>query len=327
MTAPSLFIIVALITLGLVMFLAGMLVRRWWVTKIDARRVLNMRVIRSELLQAVARGDENFIIEHWSPSDRRAAMDVASQLVCLIKGRDRERLLEILDANQVLKTPLARLNRFGVMRRLAAVKSLAPFGTKSVLGTFKQLILDDPAITIRVEAALALAKFNALGTPWQTYLTTCPASSRLTPGHFELFRAMMPSHSEAFVAMALYQDDLNARLLAIDALGFGGSVRDIKKLGELMSDDDPAIRIAIIEAAQMRADPDVCPWLEAAFYDEFPQVRRCAERTAFAIGFAPARPAITVRDAPVSNSADFGPPKLVVDNGLGTVPTKLRSVG
>ena len=326
MSANWIFTVVALIALALVLFLAGMVIRRWWVTKSEAGRALNMRVIRSELLQAVARGDDNFIIEHWSSADRQAAMAVASQLVCLIKGRDRERLLDILDANQVLRKPLAKLNRFGTQRRLAAVKSLAPFGSKAVLGTFKNLMLDDPSIMIRVEAALTLAKFDALATPWQTFLATNPSGSRLAPGHFELFRAMMPRHSEAFLAMALHQDVLNARLLAIDALGFGGGSRDIVRLGELMFDEDPAIRLACIAAAQMRADPAACPWLEKALADDLLNVRECAERAAFAIGFAPKSQLVAAIEREEYSLAPFGPPKLVVNNETDGARAKLRSV-
>ncbi|MBU6207289.1 MAG: HEAT repeat domain-containing protein, partial [Alphaproteobacteria bacterium] len=260
--------------LGALACFGGVLIlRRTWVARSKRAHDIHLRLIRAELMQVIARGDESFIIAHWTKQDRKAAFEVSAQILCLLRGRERERLLDIIDANHILREPLGRINRKAKLRRIAIIRRLVPYDTKTVVGILDRLMVDDPEIEVRFEAALALAKNNRLDTPWRVIEAICPEGTPLAPAHRQLFRSMMPQHSEGFMTLALYQDRFSARVLAIDALGSSHDYRIAQRLEPLIDDDDPRIRIEAIKAAQRIGHSAALLWIIRACANDDTDVR------------------------------------------------------
>ena len=268
----------ALTALGAVLIL-----RRAWVARKSRTHELHCRLIRAELMQMVARGDDRFVIAHWTPADRKAAFEVSAQLLCLIRGNERDRLLGIIDANEILAEPLGRINRKAKQRRIATIRSLVPYDTPTVVGILDRLMVDDPESDVRFEAALALAKNDRLTAPWRVIEAVCPDGTALSPAHRQLLRSMMPKHREGFLAIAFYQDRWLARILAIDALGHGHDYEMALRLAPLIDDDDFRIRIEALHAAQRLGHVSALPWVLRALADEDEAVRAAAKNAVRAI--------------------------------------------
>ncbi len=227
--------------------------RRYWLGYQEKMHALHVRVLRSELLQALARGNQNFLIEHWSKRDRAAALDIAAQLLGLLKGRDRERLQEIVEDNRVLEKPLMRINRWSANKRIAAIRRLSAFGNQSVQGTLHSMMEHDPNPHVRLEAAIAISVAGTLPPVWKVFRSTVQDGQPLTPNHYSLLRSLVPTRYESIQAMAALQDNVHARILAIDAIGYAedhNHDQAEKTLGELAL--HPSSEIA--EAAQKSLD-------------------------------------------------------------------------
>ena len=244
-----------LIGLGILVLIAVTLgLRRWWVRRATRQHDLHVRLLRAELMQAVARGEHNFLIEHWTKRDRAAALEVASQILSFLRGPDRQRLEAIVEENQVLRKPLLRINRLSRPKRIAMIRTIAPFGNQSVQGTLHAILRYDRSTAVRLEAALAISVAGTLPTPWRVIRAVWKAGRHLTPNHYSLFRTMADPKLEAMIAIATLQEELIPRLLAIDALAHAGPnnvERAANALKPLIRDEDPQVREATSVALEL----------------------------------------------------------------------------
>ena len=238
-------------TASLALMALGIAARRAWLRKAVRRHELHVRIIRSELMQAVARGDNRFLIEHWKRADRIAALEVAGQVLSFLGGQDRERLEQIAEVNEVLHRPLQRINRLRTAHRIASIRQLAPFGNKSVQSTLHIMMREDWSPKVRLEAALAISVAGTLPPPNTILRCVWKEGEVITAKHRALFRRMASEKVEALIAIALYREQVPIRLLAIETLGYAdrekaGQVREA--LARLLVDATDDIRNAALEA-------------------------------------------------------------------------------
>lgn len=259
----------SLIVLGLLI-----IARRWYVERRAHSDALHVRLLRSELMQAVARGEDGFLIEHWTTRDRTAALTVASQILTFLKGPDRRRLEEIVERNGVLRRPLARIARLLESRRIATIRQLAAFGNQSVQATLHSLLKFDPSSRVRLEAAIAILVAGSLPSPWRVLRSVLTEGQAATPNHRLLFRTLALTRVEAVIAMATLQEDKLVRQLALDALGHALDPRALQVLQTIADDDDDELnRTAQNALAGMQVN------LGAGRHDEYAaaaKVRRLA---------------------------------------------------
>lgn len=232
----------------------GIVMRRWHVRGRARRDALHVRLLRSELMQAVARGEEGFLIEHWTGRDRKAALVVSAQILGFLKGPDRRRLEEIVERNGVLRKPLARLVRRRESRRIAAVRQLAAFGNRSVQATLHSLLQHDPSPRVRLEAAIAILVAGSLPSPWRVVRSVLVDGQAPTPNHRLLFRNLALERVEAVIAMATLQEQRLVRLLAVDALGYATDPRALGVLQAAREDTDPLVADTARQALARTAD-------------------------------------------------------------------------
>lgn len=231
--------------------------RRLWVARETQRHSVHVRLLRAELMQALARDESAFVIDHWSRRDRKAALEVASQLLGIIKGRDRQKLEAIVESNHILNKALLRINRISKRRRIAEIRVLAVFGNRSVQGTLEHLMLNDPSNDVRLEAAIAITVAGQLPGPWNVIRAVCDGITTPCPNHYRLFEAMMPEKCDAMLALATFQEDRVIRLLAIHALGFADTDQATLTLRSMLDDGDAHIVIKARESLDRVAL--VCP--------------------------------------------------------------------
>lgn len=243
MSHPVTILFAVLLALLIILFgFSGILYsRRVWLAREQQRHSVHVRLLRAELMQALARDENAFLIEHWTGRDRKAALEVAAQLLAFLKGRDREKLEAIVETNNVLTRTLLRINRISKSRRIAAIRSLAAFGNSSVQGTLEHLMVNDPSTEVRLEAAIAITVAGELPTPWHVIRSICSGVATPSPNHFRLFEAMMPEKCEAMIALATMQDDPAIRTLAAHALGYADSERPVSTLRSLVADEVEAV--------------------------------------------------------------------------------------
>lgn len=239
----SLFIILCGILTTLLCLAGGLYLRRLWVVREQRRHALHVRLLRSELMQALARDETAFMIGHWTIRDRKAAFEVSAQLLGFIKGRDRQKLQAIIEANGILHRTLIPINRLSKRKRIAAVRALAAFGNQSVQGTLEHLMLNDPSNEVRLEAAIAITVAGKLPAPWGVIRSVCKNMQTPTPNHYRLFEQMMPETCDAMIALATLQEDPLIRLLATHALGFADPKRALMTLKMLSADTDPHVAL------------------------------------------------------------------------------------
>lgn len=272
------FLLVASATGLALLTCTGLLIvaRRWHVVRRTRRDALHVRLIRSELMQAVARGEEGFLIKHWTSRDRKAALAIASQILGFIKGPDRQHLQEIVERNGVLQKPLAGLARMRESHRIAAVRQLAAFGNASVQGSLHALLQYDPSPRVRLEAAIAILVAGTLPSPWRLVRSVLPEGQQPTPNHRLLFRNLALHRVEAVIAMATLQERRIIRLLAIDALGHASDSRAGAVLRAARGDADRVVAAAAAEAlARYEAAGGGTPHRE---YVAAAEVRRLAQQ-------------------------------------------------
>lgn len=243
-----LFTILSAILITLLSFSGALYLRRLWVAREKKRHALHVRLLRAELMQALARDETAFLIDHWTRRDRKAAFEVAAQLLGFIKGRDRDRLEAIVETNQILTRTLLRINRISKRRRIAAIRNLAAFGNRSVQGTLEHLMLYDPSNEVRLEAAIAITVAGDLPAPWSVIRSVCEGVQNPTPNHYRLFEQMMPDKTDAMLALATLQEDLMIRLLATHALGLAESERAMPTLRLLLADCDTDVSAKAAES-------------------------------------------------------------------------------
>lgn len=243
MTSPvSTLLIILIAILTTLLGGSGLLyLRRLWIARESRRHALHVRLLRAELMQALARDETAFLIDHWTRRDRKAAFEVAAQLLGFIRGRDRERLEAIIEVNQILNGTLLRINRISKRRRIAAIRDLAAFGNRSVQGTLEQLMHDDPSPEVRLEAAIAITVAGELPAPWCVIRSVCETAQSLSPNHYYLFEQMMPEKTEAMLALATMQENRLIRLLAVHALGLAEPGSAMPTLRMLITDSDPHV--------------------------------------------------------------------------------------
>jgi HEAT repeat protein len=239
--AASLFATLLIILAVLIGCSGCLYLRRKWVVREQQRHALHVRLLRAELMQALARDESAFLIDHWTRRDRKAAFEVAAQLLGFVKGRDRKSLEAIVETNGILNPILLRINRISKRRRIAAIRNLAAFGNRSVQGTLEHLMLNDVSNEVRLEAAIAITVAGELPAPWCVIRSVCEGVSHPSPNHFRLFEQMMPEKCEAMLALATLQDDRTIRLLALHALGLSEPERAVPTLLLLTKDEDAEV--------------------------------------------------------------------------------------
>lgn len=242
-----------------------------------ARRDRKFRDERLRLSQDISRylqsseGGEG-IVERMRRNPALAA-SLLAELIELIAGGQRERVLGLARAANVDRWLMKELTARKAVRRLSATEALGIFATPEAIVALGAA-LDDPDPDVQIAAALALANADAAPPPallvrkLRTQRPYRPFMLR------RLFTKLAPGHIDDMLEVALgHAASPLVRPYAIEAIGASGRLDMADRLTRLMSDPDPIIRATMLSAIAMlghNPTPDV---VAKALDDEAWEVR------------------------------------------------------
>ncbi|MBL4791810.1 HEAT repeat domain-containing protein [Citromicrobium bathyomarinum] len=275
---------------GVVVVIFLLLVLRRYLAErqVDANKRIDAAITRSYLRRVAGHRPETDDAG-WTDERRLAAV---SQIQALLRGGERDRLMQIAELDGLLAATVRRSRRWRRSERVSAIRLLQRFGSELCIARLRELMARDRSPRVRVEAAFALAAAHALPPPRETMRIlrmTDRAPSRLDSA---LLRASVPDYREQFVL--LLEDDLPPvwRAQLIDALGWSGDVAVMPALEKAAGDEDPEVRGAALRASAKLGHPGGREWIMAALRDPDANVRVQAVKASEALGLRDAVPQI-----------------------------------
>ena len=268
--------------------LAGVVVRRGMHegrASMDAQRGA---AFRAAVLPLIGQADEDAVavLEGWRGDP--VALDVASHLLQLLRGGERDNLLRMVEQLGLLRAEIARLASKRPARRIAAVRTLGSFPSASVEAALKHRFRYDAEPAVRLEAGLALVRLGTLPTVAQAIAALDDGAFR-APAHRIVFRALAAQRPSEMIAAWNECGASAARFAIADALGDVFHPGAFDTLRAAIADPDPQMRCEALRAARRLGHPSVVPAVLQALGDPEWIVRVQAAATAGAMRIEAAR--------------------------------------
>lgn len=255
------------------LYLALLILRRWRSEFVAARRDAMQSTITRHYLRRAA----DPVIDYppaddpgWPAALRLTAV---SHLLLLLRGRERERLLETVDSEGLLDPWLRRAGRRRAATRAGAIRVLEQVGSPRAVRTLVGLMANDRSPTIRIEAAGALARLGHLPNVRDTVSLLGLRAGGTTRLHFAIMRSLAPRGWREMVEMLGEQPPASLRALLVDALGWSGELSVLEHVSGASSDPDPRVRSAALTAAQQLKHVRTAEWVIALLDDPDPSLR------------------------------------------------------
>lgn len=296
-TMPGLAAIVSIVSLS---FAAGMIVQML-VLLFRRRRIERRAIISRDTERALSREvmalisgrltvEEAGVFAAASPADR---LQTLSHLMQLVRGDDRDALLDIARRSHILDGALKGIRRGRAARRVDAMRVLEQFATPESVEALTEALAEDPAMSVRIEAAAALARMGRPQAPAALIRLLdlkCEPPTRL---HEALFRAAAEPFSSDLARLAQDRSLGAIRPLLVEALGWGGDYAIVGELVSHAADPDPDVRCAALRAARRLGNPAAAPWALRLLLDPVENVRIQAIQTCERLGVRDAIPILT----------------------------------
>lgn len=215
--------------------------------------------------------------------------DIVGDLLQLIRGGDRERLIELLRGLGVVELHLAGLRQRNPHARIAAITGLSSFKGTRVISEIRAR-LDDSDPDVRLAAAQALSEMHAVGSVRvlvdKLQIGTRERSRML----YNVFRNLVPE--ETWQLIRLLDDDVPdfAKALALDALGKGGDYGAIDAVARIVNHDSEDLRAEALFALAELSHPYIHSKVMPALTDPSWPVRTAAAFCAGRIGLTESMP-------------------------------------
>jgi HEAT repeat protein len=296
-TMPGLAAMVSIVSLS---FAAGMIVqilvllfRRRRIEKRAAISHATERAVSREVMALIS-GQLTFedaaVFAAASPADRLQAL---SHLMQLVRGDDRDALLAIADRSHILDGALKGIRRRSAARRVDAMRVLEQFATPESVEALTLALSEDPAISVRIEAAAALARMGRPQAPAALIHLLDLRHQPPTRLHEALFRAAAEPFAPDLVRLADDRSLGGIRPLLVEALGWSGNFAVADGLGAHAADADPDVRCAALRAARRLGNPAAAPWALRLLLDPVESVRIQAIQACERLGVRDAIPILT----------------------------------
>ncbi|MEG3085457.1 HEAT repeat domain-containing protein [Sphingomonas sp. PB2P12] len=270
-------------------------------TAVVARRSVHEKRVRFETQRAAAfrkavlpligRRDVDAVaaLEAWRGDP--GALEVAKHLLQLLRGGERERLLDLVQTLDLLDIDreLQRLNSSSPARRIATVRKLGSFPAPRVEDALQTRLRTDPHSTIRLEAGLALVRLGTL-PPVADAIEALDKGAYGAPAHRIIFRALASYRPAEMVAAWRTHGHGPARLAIADALGDVFAPGAFAALREAILDPDPQMRCEGLRSARKLGHPSMASAVLAALNDPEWTVRVQAASSAGGMKLEQARP-------------------------------------
>lgn len=266
---------------------AILLLRRW---QYDRRRLAEGQALagitRSYLRRVAGQQDEE-ASPQWSDELKLAAI---GHLHLLLRGGDRQQLMQIAELDGILRTTLRRSRHWRAAKRIDAIHLLQQFGSEACIARLRELFTRDPKPEVRLSAGFALAAIHALPPPRETIRILGMFDRKTTHLDVALLRASAPQYTEQLQLLLGDMLTDNQRTLLIDALGWSEDPTVIPLVAEAAKADNPELRSAALRAAAKLGHPQESGWVISLIEDPVSFVRIQAANTCASLGLVGAVP-------------------------------------
>lgn len=217
-------------------------------------------------------------------------LSAVSHIHLLLRGGERERLMEMAELDGLLRATLRRSRSWRSSRRIAAIRLLQQFGSEACIARLREIFVNDRIYPVRLEAAFALGSLHVLPPPRETIRILRMFERPTNRLDNALMRATAPRYARQL--MMILQDDLpiEKRALILDALGWAEDSSVLEVLEEAAVSEHPEIRSAALRAAAKIGHPSVADWVINLLGDPVTFVRIQAVNSCAALGLKRALP-------------------------------------
>lgn len=246
------------------------------------------RALTREIMAVLTQGAPAGEVFARSSTEQRLA--AVAHLCRLLRGSDRELLLAFVEEHGLLDRHLKRARSRRVACRIDAARVLGCVGGPAAVRGLVTLLSTDPAGSLRLEAAAALARLGEL--PPAEVLIAALALDRtsIAPLHHALFRALAPNRSAELVALASGELPDGLRALVVDALGWTGDFSGLRAIEDATRSPAAEVRLAAVSASVRLDHPAAARWLMLLLDDGDEWVRAHSVRACASMGLRAALP-------------------------------------
>ncbi len=278
--------------LGMIVQMIILVVRRQRTELGGAMARAAERVMSRELMAVIS---GSMLIEHastFSAASRQDRLRTLSHLLQLVRGEDRQSLLNVADRAQVLTSAINGLGQRRPARRVDSMRTLEQFSTPASIAALLGCMSKDRCLAVRTEAAAALARMGHLPDPATVIDMLDLENQPLTRLHEALFRSSAPRHAEQLALLATDSRLRVIRPLVVEALGWSGEFAIVDRLQCHADDPNPEVRCATLKAARRLGYPGAVAWAVRLLLDPVDSVRIQAIQTCAKLGARDAIPVI-----------------------------------
>ncbi|MBB5711039.1 HEAT repeat domain-containing protein [Sphingomonas xinjiangensis] len=246
------------------------------------------RTLTREIMAALPQAEDvGSAFAHASVAERVAAV---SHLSRLLRGDDLDRLAAFVERHELVARLTRRVAKRRLARRVNIVRSVGSVGGPQAVTALNELLANDPAAEVRLEAAAMLARIDALPSARALIEALELAHATVTPLHRALFRALAPSSATELVELLAEEQSPDVQALVADALGSSEDYSVLRALRSAAASPAPQVRIAAIAAISRLGHPGGAAWLIPLLEDDDEMVRAHAARACGSMGLRAAMP-------------------------------------
>lgn len=296
-TMPGLAAMVSIVSLsfafGMIVQILVLLFRRRRIEKHAAITRETGRAMSREVMALISGRlafEDAAVLARASTADR---LQILSHMMQLVRGDDRDALLDIARRAHILDAALRNIRRGRAARRVDAMRILEQFATPESIEALTLALTEDPAISVRIEAAAALARMGRPQAPAALIHLLDLKHQPPTRLHEALFRAAAEPFSSDLVRLAQDRSLGAIRPLLVEALGWSGDYAMADELVSHAADPDPDVRCAALRAARRLGNPAAAPWALRLLLDPVDNVRIQAIQACERLGVRDAIPILT----------------------------------
>lgn len=266
-------------------WMAGLIVARLFRENDEARRAADRQTLaRAYLAIMSGEGDAGGMLKPFRGRARLMA-ETLLEVLGLVRGADRERLVESLHGHGVDARLRLRLHRGSLTGRLAAAEALSAFPSPESRAALEDVLARSHETDLRIAAVRALIAIGAAPTPEALIADLERRREADSLLYTPLFGRLATEAPDAMIAAFTDQSTRSSTRAAVaEALGASGDYRAIQALVSQAEAPDPVLRAAVVRALGALAHPAGAGAVMQAFTDEALDVRADACVAAGRIG-------------------------------------------
>ncbi len=258
------------------------LLRRLWMAKHADQHEGNMQEQLSQLTSALfASNGQDPHNSGKNTNELAVAVDnvsltVIAQVLTLLRGGERDRLLRAVAQSQNLAQPIKQLHRGNVTKRMRAMRILESFDCETSFAALQQVLDSRNPQIVRETAAYILARNGVPIGAARLIKSLNLGKNPPSLFHCTLFREIATHDCGEIFDLIDLADYIPLKAALIRALGYDLTLGVLPALERWADHAESDIRLAALTAATKLRHPSSLPWIKSHFSDESIPVRLAA---------------------------------------------------